>query len=106
MPQPSGLLSMPSGDPGQGHGATRGGEHAPEARPPFGGWGTHAPLYGGRGTHAPRAGRGRLGVGAHRPRSAGVVAHAPHTRSASRTRKRQPTRKSRYGATFMEWTDG
>src|SRR5580700_2329256 len=77
MPQPSGLLSVPSGDPGQGHGATRGGEDTPEARPvwglghtcpalrgswhpcpagrprSFGGWGTQAPLCGGRGTRAP-----------------------------------------------------
>ena len=77
MPQPSGLLSVPSGDPGQGHGVTRGGEHTPEARPvwglghtcpalrgswhpcpagrprSFGGGGTHPPLYGGRGTRAP-----------------------------------------------------
>src|SRR5580704_8535432 len=77
MPQPSGLLSVPSGDPGQGHGATRGGEDTPEARPvwglghtcpalrgswhpcpagwprSFGGGGTHPPLYEGRGTRTP-----------------------------------------------------
>src|SRR5580658_3043100 len=39
---------------------------------PRGGWGPQAPIYGGRGPHAPRAGGGRLGVGARRPRSTGV----------------------------------
>ena len=108
-PQPSGLLSAPSGDRGHGHGVIPNCEHAPGdaallVRPfwcgPFGGWGTHAPLYGGRGTHAPRAGRDRLGVGAHMPRKTGVVAHAPHTRPAIRARKRQPIRKSHHDVTL------
>src|SRR5580692_5734410 len=57
---------------------------------PFGGCGTRAPVDGGWGPHAPRAGRGRLGVVAHMPRYAGVVAHAPQCEIRDPARKRQP----------------
>jgi hypothetical protein len=66
---------------------------------PFWGCGPQAPIYGGRGPHAPRAGDGRLGVGAHRPRSTRVVAHAPHARTAIRASKRRHTRKSHHDVT-------